>query len=313
MSLERHPEDWVNVSRDFRRENIPYERLENSCDARQGQGHNYFPTEDECGIMHLLDASRGGDPTCPHRPPVPISECACTPNNVSGGVVGCALSHTRAWNRSYHAYTDTPFQLVSEDDTMLQTGVARSAVLEAVANASALSGGNWSLVFFSPSRDECLPDCAPGLRQWGVGHESVADEFDTWFANTMAADAWTSMYALSRRGRDAYLARAESEGFGVGVDKAMYNWCEVGECFTLYSGDGPPPSGALSQAFENGHNSIENGPDRTILERLQNMPLWTLITAPLLSFGLLALWIWACLSSCSKPPADDKAAPLAGK
>ena len=196
LNLERKRDEWRNVSREFNRERIPFARLANTCDARQG-GNVTGPTEYECSLFHLLDASRGGDPSCPHRPPVAVTECECNPGASSGGIVGCSISHLRAWNLSRSTNRNSPFQVrrasdggpsrsrrthartcadprvcalpaafhvpqvIAEDDALLQVGVARMDLLAAVSEATRITNGNWSSIIFSPSRPECLPDCQP--------------------------------------------------------------------------------------------------------------------------------------------------------
>ena len=138
-----------------------------------------------------------------------------------------------------------------------------------------------------------------------------------WFENTMAADAWTSMYVLSARGLRGYLDRARTEGFGVGVDKAMFLWCAPGECFTLYSGQASPtarPTGVLNQQFANEHNTIED--DFSLWATLERQPEWELIAASIVFLVVLALCVWACCSRKARfsakhnAAADGKAAPL---
>ena len=331
INLERKADEWRNVTREFNRERIPFARLSNTCDARQG-GNVTGPTEYECSLFHLLDASRGGDPSCPHRPPVAVTECECHAGASSGGIVGCSISHLRAWNHSRAANRNSPFQVIAEDDALLQVGVARMDLLAAVSEASRITNGNWSSIIFSPSRPDCLPDCQPcahrrsnpagpaahgpraprcaacltilrlmcmllrGLRRW-----NSSSERQVWFQNSMATDAWTTMYVISPRGMDARLSRAASEGFGSGIDLTMFDQCPDGECFTLYSGDGQPRSGVLSQDFQNVHNTIHN-------LGFLGFPLWAISIMSVGGVALAAVLAWCLMSRCrqrepaAKPP-----------
>ena len=371
LNLERKRDEWRNVSREFNRERIPFARLANTCDARQG-GNVTGPTEYECSLFHLLDASRGGDPSCPHRPPVAVTECECHAGASSGGIVGCSISHLRAWNHSRAANRNSPFQVrrasdggpsrsrrthartcadprvcalpaafhvpqvIAEDDALLQVGVARMDLLAAVSEASRITNGNWSSIIFSPSRPDCLPDCQPcahrrsnpagpaphgpraprcaacltilrlmcvllrGLRRW-----NSSSERQVWFQNSMATDAWTTMYVISPRGMDARLSRAASEGFGSGIDLTMFDQCPDGECFTLYSGDGQPRSGVLSQDFQNVHNTIHN-------LGFLGFPLWAISIMSVGGVALAAVLAWCLMTRCKQREPAAKA-PLASQ
>lgn len=299
INLAQHVNDWVNVSTIFEREGIPFTRLNSSCNAHGGPSDPTVPTADECAFFHLLDSSRGGDPTCPHRPPVAVSECRCNAFNTSGGVVGCALSHVRAWNTSMQQHADSPFQVIAEDDAVLYPGRAKAQLLTAVANVTRMTLGQWSTIFFSPSVPSCLPSCAPGLRRW-----NGIDDYNEWWTNAMATDAWTTMYVVSPRGMKNYMTVVDSEGFGVGVDSSMIDWCPPGECFTLYSGAAPVEIGVLSPSYSNAHNTIENGEGCNVFCHFP----WLVYALPVAGLLLLVV-IGLGIARCRRGQQQAKEAP----
>ena len=162
--------------------------------------------------------------------------------------------------------------------------------------------GNWTLIFFSPSRESCLPHCAPGLRQWHFPRDR-----EVWFDNTMACDAWTTMYVMSPRGMDYFLNLANTDGFGTGIDTQMVDHCPPGECYTLYSGVGAAGGGVLAQSFDNAHDTIDNlGPET-------GPAPWVIIALPVSGLLLAAVAILAIAKGCFKPLLSSSGAPAEGK
>ena len=139
-----------------------------------------------------------------------------------------------------------------------------------------------------------------GLRRW-----NSSSERQVWFQNSMATDAWTTMYVISPRGMDARLSRAASEGFGSGIDTTMFDQCPDGECFTLYSGDGQPRRGVLSQDFQNVHNTIHN-------LGFLGFPLWAISIMSVGGVALAALLAWCLMTRCKQREPAAKA-PLASQ
>ena len=80
-----------------------------------------------------------------------------------------------------------------------------------------------------------------------------------------------------------------------------FDQCPDGECFTLYSGDGQPRSGVLSQDFQNVHNTIHN-------LGFLGFPLWAISIMSVGGVALAAVLAWCLMSRCrqrepaAKPP-----------